>query len=494
MNISHITDSLQQVVTDTKKRDCIYIAAAILLGTFGFARLPESYFAFDDFAWLVLARQWLEEGLPFWYNPWRVFTPLTHLYYIVNYSLWAENAAGYYVANLLLHSLNVGLTYILARQLRFSPISAFLGAATFAVLFAHFEAISWITGVIRLLLALFMLGSLITLLLYLRCKNPWLFWCSIGMYLMTLLSKEWGIEVAGVAFLLIVWEQKREEPPSLVEVFKIWWPYLLITAIYGGFLFWYWRMDATLFPYESTAHMRFGLHIPTNLYVYLGAFLIPSPSWDNVRNQLLQRMPALLPLLQFSTLIAVIVLLLSFGAAIVKGRPRVRVLIVWLFGGLVLISVSSGGCPSRYLYIPSIPFCLLLTLAVEWLWNKASIHPQTCRYRILLVGGIITFLVINIMGNWVTTVLMVKNGETRKSLVAQIREIAAQAAGEEISIVGLPLKYQDTIGVMDHFTSTGSFEHLPVAIVNENQLSGKKNAWSFNGQRLQLLMTENTAP
>jgi len=464
------------------------------MGLLGFWRLPQAFFMYDDFTWLILAQQWTQADLPLWYNPWRVFTPMTHLAYWGNYVLWGSDATGYYIFNLLLHSLVVVLVYFLARLLDLSHLASLLGSTLFAVAFAHWEAVVWITGVIRLLLALFVLLSLVTLILFLHSGKRWLYGFSLITFILALFSKEWAVELMGVT-VLMVWLYRRRQLPvrsNLLAMAKLLTPYALITVLFLLFLAWYWRLDAGLFPYESTGFFRPGIHLLSNIYTALGALCVPSPLWDPVRNRLSQLRPELLSVLSIATGIAVLCMSIVIATTLALGSRRAKVLALWLIGGVTLVSASTLGLPPRYLYIPSIPFSLLVALGVDWTWSRLSSARSRHWTRVVLLVAFSIIIVLNMAGNWLTSSFMVSNGQVRKALAVQVHEQVVTRPQTEILVVGLPGKYEDVFLLGDRFSADGNFARLPVRFVSSlpSNVDSDTTIWIFDGQQLQ----ERSAP
>ena len=442
---------------------------AVVAGLLGFLRLPKAFFMYDDFAWLALSSQWSEGSLPLWYNPWRVFTPLTHLAYLINYNLWGAHAAGYYLFNLVLHSLVVVLVYLLGRSLGMERPAAGIGAALFAVLFAHWEAVVWITGVIRLFLALFILLSLIFLIVYLRTSRRRYYLLSLVMFAFALLAKEWALELLPVALLAIFLWSRALAAKGLRWQRKVMLciPYLALSAVFLAFLTWYWRLDAQQFPFESTRFFNIGANIPRNFVTGLSALLVPSPVWDPVRNRLSQLAPSAIPLLWNLGIVAALCSALLMIEAVIWGKLPVKGLVAWFAFSLAFVSTSNIGLPSRYLYIPAVPFCLLLGSGAGWLLHRVATmrHGSWLKRSLVAVG--VLYLVLNMTGNWLTARFMVTNGNVRRQLVLDLQAAVTEAGGSEITVVGVPGNYSDVVWLGDHFNTDGSYTRWPVRLATQ---------------------------
>ena len=144
------------------------------------------------------------------------YQPLTWVSYALDYltwgqdpsGLWGLNPVGFHLTNMLLHSLNAALVYLLARRLLAAGFGVApriwieLGAAGAALLFGvhplRVESVAWVTERRDVLSACFLL---LAALAYLRAFPPrstaigsrgW-YAASIALLLVSLLCKAWGM-------------------------------------------------------------------------------------------------------------------------------------------------------------------------------------------------------------------------------------------------------------------------------------------------------------
>jgi hypothetical protein len=87
--------------------------------------------------------------------------PVLALSYVLDAHVWgATNSAGYHLTNVLLHALNALLVFAIARSV--APTNPWIGliaGALFAIMPCHAEPVSWISGRVDSLAALFYLGA-----------------------------------------------------------------------------------------------------------------------------------------------------------------------------------------------------------------------------------------------------------------------------------------------------------------------------------------------
>jgi hypothetical protein len=140
------------------------------------------------------------------------YRPLVTLANRVDYSLYGLHPHGYHVSNLIFHSLNCLLLWLLLLRLGFSRFAAVLTASFFAVHPINVQDMVMVTGRCGLLGFLF---SLLTLLFLLKTER-WAFIAAGMSYLCALFSKESSLAVP-LFYLAVVW---FEQAPKKEEVLK----------------------------------------------------------------------------------------------------------------------------------------------------------------------------------------------------------------------------------------------------------------------------------
>ena len=98
-----------------------------------------------------------------------LYRPLFLLTLNIGYQLWGDSATGYHALNVLLHCINSLLVLFLITSLLSGThnkskanIAALLGAAIFATHPVHVESIAWVAGLTDPLVALFLLGGMLS--------------------------------------------------------------------------------------------------------------------------------------------------------------------------------------------------------------------------------------------------------------------------------------------------------------------------------------------
>src|SRR5438445_271937 len=153
------------------------------------------------------------------------YQPLSWVTLGLDYTLWGMNPTGYHLTSLLLHAVNAVLFYyVVVALLRRAAVSASAGAAAAGALFfaihpLRVESVAWASERRDVLSGLFYLA---TVLAYLRMAaaepsggaRRW-YLVSLACFVLSLLSKAWGMTLPIVLLLLDVYPLRRA--PRLLE-------------------------------------------------------------------------------------------------------------------------------------------------------------------------------------------------------------------------------------------------------------------------------------
>ncbi len=151
------------------------------------------------------------------------YHPLTWLSFAFDYMIWGMNPTGYHLTNLILHTLNAVVFFLLLQALlarnkksniEFIQICCAAGALLFAVHPLRVESVAWATERRDVLSGFFFL---LTLLAYVKMQgfdrgNSWRtkwYFIAIGVFSLSLLSKAWGITLPVVLLVMDVYPLRR---------------------------------------------------------------------------------------------------------------------------------------------------------------------------------------------------------------------------------------------------------------------------------------------
>jgi len=304
--------------------------------------------------------------------------PLTWLSHAFDYKLYGTRPFGHHLTSVLIHSANVGLVFLLVLKLlsfinisgredqnsdpsfyehRMKYMVAMLSAYFFACHPVHVESVSWVSERKDVLCAFFYLASVIT---YLHSRTSRLTYsCSIFFFLLAVLSKPMAVSLPVILLILDFYPLRRFEKGS--ERRKIWLektPYVVIAGI---------SCVITLFAQQESMVYLDMLPVMFRLAnacfaisFYLFKMIVPlglAPFYP------LPKDAPMIGLWRWFAMISVPVL-----AILSLKRPPFRslwlVYLVLLLPVLGLVQVGMQTAADRYMYLPSIPVFLALSLGM----------------------------------------------------------------------------------------------------------------------------------
>ena len=331
------------------------------------------------------------------------FHPLTMLTLAVEYALVGESPWLYHFNNLLLHSANSLLLYLMILRLSGKFWVAILTAVLFAIHPLHVESVAWAAERKDVLYVFFLLLAMLQYMTYVGSRKWLSYGLSLLFFVLACLSK--GMAVVLPALLLITdwWMLDRKlSLQNLVD--KI--PYLIVT-----FAFAYIATTAqkeagadasTLISSIYTAAERFQIVAYSFLFYWVKTFwpiqLLPFYPYPPKPNGAL---PSVYLLASFLLIVFVVMVY-------VWGRRDKR---IWWGVGFFIISIStvlqifpvgSAIVADRYYYLSSVgPLCLIAA-GISWLMEKYANVGNLLAVFVLLACAVLTF---NQVSHW-------KNGLT----------------------------------------------------------------------------------
>jgi Flp pilus assembly protein TadD len=302
------------------------------------------------------------------------YRPLVILSYLLDRSLWGSAAMGFHLSVIVLHALNSGLVTMLGTRL-FGPTGkGRLAALTAGVLFAahpiHTESVCWIAGRSDPLATAFMLAATVWWLDSRGSSRPLVATLGVAMLvLLGCLAKEIALGMVPVliaADLLRPAEDAAEPSPvssgRAIRRLAVtsWLPLGASAAVYLMMR----RAGVSNYPalapearegiigsvsglLRATGLYLRRLAVPVGLDVYIPTVPDPGLCWS----------------LGIIGLVGSAVLLF---VSLRRGRRRQAFLLVWFWATLapslfiVLFGISQAPMAERYLYLPSVAFCLIV--------------------------------------------------------------------------------------------------------------------------------------
>ncbi|PYT04374.1 MAG: hypothetical protein DMF60_15570 [Acidobacteria bacterium] len=301
------------------------------------------------------------------------YRPLFNILLIVNYALFGTSAWAWHLVNVVIHSAVSLLVFVVCSEVTGRKWVALVAASLFATHPVHAESVAWISGVTDPLMALFVLPAFIFYLRYGRSGRKLLLAVASGFYFLALLSKETAMALPMlVAYYEFAHRQegstlkvKLRSTLAMVGIFAI--PTLLYFAMRFS------ALDSLLvsgdlakYPFATTL-----MTVPVVISKYIWLMSVPL-------SYSFQHYTALINSITSFPFIAAVVLLMSVTAALILTKSRdLRFAGVWFIAALApsLVAIRLlhpvSLVQERYLYLPSIGFCLALGLGIEWLWRSS---------------------------------------------------------------------------------------------------------------------------
>ena len=395
------------------------LVAGTLAATFlVFLRTASFAFVYDDateivnnpgiHSWSSLAHVFTT---PFLHTPY--YRPLVLIWLRCCDALFGPNPAGWHLMSVLAHVTVTALVYLVVRRLA-GPWAALIAAGLFGLHPVHIESVAWISAIVDPLYAGFFLAAFVA---YLKASDAggsrwkWTL-LSCAFYALALLSKEpaivFPVVVAVHAFLFS--GEKR-----VANAFRSVIPSTIVTAAYLVV------RVAIVPPYASpgaTISVRtMLLSEPSVLLLYVSKLFWPvglSAFYDKPYVSSLSLVDFFLPLI---ALLLIAAALLLWARASAHGK-----LIVFCCAWFLLtlapalnfrLLIRGEFIHDRYLYLPSVAFCVLVAVALEAWSRRLAVNPQYARVpAAILIVVCVCFAGLNIaqQGPWASDVALYSHG------------------------------------------------------------------------------------
>jgi len=298
------------------------------------------------------------------------FRPLRALSFYLDHFLWKDNPSGYHLTNIFLNSLAVILVFYFINFIFKNDLIAFLSSLFFAFHPVHTEAVVWIKNRTEIFCLIFYLSSFLAFF-----KNYYL---AILFFILALLSKETAATFPLILTLYLLFFNRK----LIKKTFPFWILAFLrfaITLIYAPKLL---GTSGEVFNFIQHLWIIFKTY---SFYFYL--LIFPKNLCVEWRFKIPENF------LSFESLLPVLAIIVFFFL-IYLFRKKKEILFLLLFLLLSLIPQSNifyiAGRPwaEQRLYLPSISFCILLTLLIYQLKKRFLVYFVSC--LILLFYGLRT--------------------------------------------------------------------------------------------------------
>jgi len=344
-----------------------------LAAVLGYAATLSYDFVWDDT--LLIQRSWhlhqwrslpLILGSHFWAEVQEAshyYRPLVMLSFFLDVQLWGLNPAGFHLTNLLAHLAASLAVLALGRRLTGSQWPGGIAGIAFALHPLHTESVAFVSGRSDVLATLFLLWALLGYATWRETGGLWRYTLSLASFFLALSAKEVAVTLPAI-LLLYDWAA-RGDLGSLRAVGRAarrCAPYLGVIAAYGGI-----RLAALgrMVDTDTAVWGGLGTRILTTLDIvasYARLTVIPYPA---------NAYPLIVPVTfpgspGFWAGMALLAAALGLTAwAACRSRALgFGALWFWIslvpFAGVNLLPLSTAIMAERFLYLPSVGFCLVL--------------------------------------------------------------------------------------------------------------------------------------
>jgi Flp pilus assembly protein TadD len=357
----------------------------VLLGVFAaglYANTVRNRFAFDDLM-VVQLNSFTRQGLPgipkmlttfYWAGAWDhnigMYRPLSLVGFAVQWQFFGDVPMGYHVVSVLLYVLTILLLFRTLRALLsgYSPLVAFVATLLFAAHPVHTEVVANIKSQDELLCFIFALSTVLFIFKNVENRSPVNVCLACGCFLLSLLAKESALVFLG-AIPLMLYCFRDITPKAIVREMA---PLVAVSVVWFALHQWVIHSNSppvhafniedsslaganTFFEREATAFYAMGR--------YLLLLVFPHPlSYDYSYNEI--------PIISFANAKAITPLFVCAalaGIAIteVKKKSLASFGILFFFITISITSnlfvVVAATLGDRFLYVPSLGFCVVLT-------------------------------------------------------------------------------------------------------------------------------------
>ncbi len=389
---------------------CFGLAAAVLAGYWPVRRCD--FLNFDDQLY-VTDNPFVRSGLS-WTNLWWAWQdthlgswhPLTWVSHMLDAQLFGLNAGGHHLTNLLFHTANTLLLFLLLQRTTAALWRSALVAALFGLHPLHVESVAWVSERKDVLSTFFFLLTLLAYVRHLKTsgvsgpgsgvRGPGSFrllpssifyLLSLGCFALGLMSKPMLVTVPLVLLVLDYWPLGRLVPGLQDRGFKslgqgLWEkaPFFALALADGAITLWGQHRagavktvtDLPLTGGVANAFISYVRYVWKTLWpTHLSVFYPFERSW---------------PVWLVAGAVLLLLAISALAAAQAKRRP-------WLLAGWLwylitvtpvigFIQVGAQTAADRYTYIP------LIGLFLAAVWSAAEVVLRTHRQDLAVVGGV----------------------------------------------------------------------------------------------------------
>lgn len=354
-----------------------------------FSPLYSNYFVGDDFTWLRWAADIKSNVLSSFVNSDGFFyRPGARIYYLLMYKFFWLNQTFYHLVSIFLHFGVSLLIFFVLRKILNKHFLALLGSILFLVLGANHEAVFWISSTGFLLISFFTLLSLLSYIFFKEKGSNLYLTLTVVFIILSFLFHELGIVSP---LLLIAYDFIFRS--SIKKIFKKEYLFLLLPLI--PYLILRFVSQSHWFSGDYSYNIfKLPFNIVGNLIGYFTLDLFGPQSlgfYESLRN-LLKGNFILAGLGSIAVISIVVFSARSLSEKFNLEEKRAIVFGVLFFILALLPFLGLGNITSRYAYLSSIGFIIIIALLVDRLFSYLRTLSDKYTFSMIVILTAIIFL------------------------------------------------------------------------------------------------------
>ena len=286
----------------------------------------------------------------------KTYIPLTIFSFALEHHFFGDNAFYYHLNNLFLHLAVTGLIFLWSRRLGLSIWAGGAGALIFALHPMRVESVAWVTERKDVLYAFFYLLSLLCYWQYYSKESRAAYWFSVVFGFLSILAKPMALSLPLILWLCDwYWKRKGDRWIILDKI-----PYFLAILPIAWI---------TYVLHDPTPMAKSGLAVSVwSFSFYLQKFLWPYPVLA------VYQVPLPIGWANPEFLKAAVIFVLFWTSVVVFRKDRLWIFacFYFLFSIFFLLRFNPEReltlVANRFMYLPSLGFCLFLGYAFERGW------------------------------------------------------------------------------------------------------------------------------
>ncbi|HSF23447.1 MAG TPA: tetratricopeptide repeat protein [Blastocatellia bacterium] len=341
------------------------------------------------------------------------YRPLFNVVLMINYAIFGTTAWGWHLVNVLIHTGVTLLVFKVLFELTRQRWVSMASACLFAVHPAHAESVAWISGVTDPLMSLLLLPGFYLYLRYRKTRQRQYLFLTLFAYFLALLSKE-----TSLAFPLILvyceafyFTERASLKRRVQQALVLGFVFSLPTAVY--FLMRYGVIGPALFGTGPTYPLGPALlTIPLAFAKYVKLMVVP---WGHSYQHLTYFVESAGDIRFLGP--AALLVVMTICITLIRSKLVVfsaAWFVVWLAPPLAALRRFDPEylVQERYLYLPSVGFCLAVGLAIQWLSTRRQVAAAGRMIGAAALGLIVAvFGIANFAQNrtWFDSVSLIRN-------------------------------------------------------------------------------------